>query len=359
VFKKIIIYSQSKEFVKLVNDALPRNTPVLFINNCQNLLQNVRESDSNLVLADLDLYRKSENLQLLKNQTGTCVYILSNRIIDRRKIPENFISLPFGLTKFLKTFEIAGRQIENPNILNSLQGSSIQIKEVRQQLLYAAACTDNVLITGETGTGKSLAAMIIHELSSRHNKKIVVENIASIPPGLIESELFGVEKGAYTDSKNERRGLILSADKSTLFLDEIGELDYSLQSKLLLAVQDGLIRKIGSDKNLKIDVRFIFATNQDLKEKIQNKEFRKDLYYRINEMSVYIPPLRERKDDIEEIALNFLENQDTQITITKSAIETLKNYSWPGNVRELQNVLLKASRKCKNKIITPAMLDFS
>ncbi|MEJ5166114.1 MAG: sigma-54 dependent transcriptional regulator, partial [Thermoanaerobaculia bacterium] len=213
-------------------------------------------------------------------------------------------------------------------------------------LARAIATSDakSILLFGESGVGKDLFAKFIHQNSKRKDLPFLVLNCAAVPDNLIESELFGYEKGAFTDAKTQKKGLLELADNGTIFLDEIGDMKLDLQSKLLRVLEDGTFKRIGGTRDLKVDVRFIAATNQDLKKKIEEKLFREDLYYRLELFPLYIPPLRERKEDILPLAMHFVNfyNKKTGKKVsgfTEDAKNLLLNYSWPGNVRELKNTI--------------------
>jgi two-component system response regulator HydG len=199
-----------------------------------------------------------------------------------------------------------------------------------------------VLILGESGTGKELAARAIHAASSRAQGPFVALNCAAVPPALIESELFGHAKGAFTDARAQRAGLFAQANGGTLFLDEIGEMPLEMQPKLLRALQERLIRPVGSDQELAFDARLVAATNRDLESEVQQKRFREDLFYRINVVSVELPPLRDRGQDILLLATHFLAKHQARsgkppLTLGPQVAEKLLAYDWPGNVRELEN----------------------
>jgi formate hydrogenlyase transcriptional activator len=207
------------------------------------------------------------------------------------------------------------------------------------------APTDStVLLLGETGTGKELLAHAIHEMSSRKDRVLILVNCASLPPTLIESELFGREKGAYTGSLTKMVGRFELADGSTLFLDEIGDLPLELQSKLLRVLEQGQFERLGSSRTIKVNVRFIAATNRDLAQDVNDGKFRKDLYYRLNVFPITIPPLRDRKEDIPSLVWSFVNQFEKTLSkriesIPKNSMEALMRYSWPGNIRELRNVI--------------------
>jgi len=219
-----------------------------------------------------------------------------------------------------------------------------------------------VLIQGESGTGKELAARALHLLSPRANKPLISVNCAAIPESLIESELFGHEKGAFTGAVSARTGLIEAADGGSLFLDEIGELPAEAQARLLRVLQESEIRKVGSTQSRKVNVRMIAATHRNLKAMTRTGEFREDLYYRLNVMQIRIPPLRERQGDILGLARRFLKRQSEKmnkpdLNLSPEAMHALERHRWPGNVRELENAIERATILCDGDIITPALLD--
>jgi DNA-binding NtrC family response regulator len=226
-------------------------------------------------------------------------------------------------------------------------GSCDAMLTVYEYLSKVAPTNASVLIHGETGTGKERVAQAIHTASHRSDKNMISVNCAAIPESLIESELFGYEKGAFTGAQTSRIGLIEAADGSTLFLDEIGELPLEAQARLLRFIQEGEIRAIGSVHSRKVDVRLLTATHRDLKKLIASGKFREDLYYRINVMQINVPPLRERGRDILEIAETLLENISKDMDrpgkyFSPRAIQAITTYAWPGNVREMENAIQRA-----------------
>ncbi|MCH1429300.1 MAG: sigma-54 dependent transcriptional regulator [Chlamydiales bacterium] len=201
-----------------------------------------------------------------------------------------------------------------------------------------------VFIHGETGTGKEVIAREIHNFSKRVKNPFVEINVTALPPELLESELFGHEAGAFTGAKEVKKGLFEVADKGTLFLDEIGDMDLSMQAKILRALQERKIRRVGGTKQIPVDIRLITATNKNLVKEVQAGYFRRDLFYRLNVVSLYLPPLRERGKDLEALAHHFIKHFNKQFgrhvkKISPEALETLRGYSWPGNIRELKNML--------------------
>ncbi len=239
------------------------------------------------------------------------------------------------------------REVRGDYGLDNIVGHSQPMRRIFEQLRQVAKWTTTVLIRGESGTGKELVANAIHYNSPRATNPFVKLNCAALPDTLLESELFGHEKGAFTGAVNQRKGRFEQADGGTLFLDEIGEISPAFQAKLLRVLQEGEFERVGGDRTFKVDVRIIAATNRDLESAVEEGEFREDLYYRLNVMPLYIPALRERSEDIPDLA-RFLvskiaKQQSRELEITDSAIRLLMRYNWPGNVRELENSLERAA----------------
>ena len=239
-------------------------------------------------------------------------------------------------------------------------GESRQIKTVRRQILSAACSKAPVLILGETGTGKTTAANVIHALSDRHNKEIVPISLSTVVESLAESTFFGHVKGSFTSAEAEVKGCFEAADKSTLFMDELGVAPISIQLMLLSVIDTGNFTKVGDDKVHHVDVRHIFATNADIYRMMNEGTFRDDLYHRINDFVIKIPPLRSHKEDIRKMVLNYFDNKS--VIISEDAMECLENYNWPGNIRELHKCLNRAlqnaSYNSMGGVITPEFIDF-
>jgi Nif-specific regulatory protein len=225
------------------------------------------------------------------------------------------------------------------------------------EIIDKAAKTDfSVLILGESGVGKELFAEQVHLRSLRRDAPFIRVNCAALPEGLLESELFGHVKGAFTNAVSDRQGRFEIADGGTIFLDEIGDLPFHLQAKLLRVIQEKKIEKVGSDITFNVNTRIITATNKDLEKQVQNAQFREDLYYRLNVIPIFIPPLRERQEDIEELADFFLKNFISEKNIqfngfSPDALEEMHSYPWPGNIRELKNSIERACITGKNRRI--------
>jgi formate hydrogenlyase transcriptional activator len=233
------------------------------------------------------------------------------------------------------------------HVHDEIIGQSEAIRHVLQQAEKVAPTNSSVLLQGETGTGKELVAQLIHRFSPRHNRLMVKVNCSALPATLIESELFGREKGAFTGALTRQAGRFEIADGSTIFLDEIGDLPLDLQAKLLQVLQEGRFERLGSSKTLQVDVRVIAATNRDLSEEVRRGNFRQDLYYRLNVFPIQMPPLRERAEDIPLMIQSFVGEYAGRLgrkirTVPRRVMEALQRYPWPGNIRELRNVIERA-----------------
>ena len=252
-------------------------------------------------------------------------------------------------------------EVEKFRPQTGLIGESPAIKEVLSMIYRVAPSNATVLITGESGTGKELVARILHAASPRKDRRFVAVSCAAIPESLLESELFGYERGAFTGATKPKPGKFELAHGGTLFLDEIGDLPISLQVKLLRVLQEKEVERLGSTVPRKVDVRIIAATNQDLRKKVEGGSFREDLYYRINTINIHIPPLRERKEDILPLAEFFLRKFSREMGkdikgFDREARKALLSYQWPGNVRELINVVERAVVLTRKNIITADLL---
>jgi transcriptional regulator with PAS, ATPase and Fis domain len=244
-----------------------------------------------------------------------------------------------------------------------LIGSSPAMSSVKEMIKKVAATDANVLITGENGTGKEVVAKDIHRLSARSTELMVTVDMGTITETLFESELFGHVKGAFTDAKQDRVGKFQLADRGTLFLDEIGNLPLALQSKLLTVLQNRTIVPVGANKPVPIDIRLLTATNCSIENMVRDKTFREDLMYRLNTIHIHVPPLRERGEDIEWLAVHFLKLYEKRyhkknLKLNAAAVRKLSRYPWPGNVRELQHTMEKTVILSVNEILRPEDFDF-
>ncbi len=238
-------------------------------------------------------------------------------------------------------------------------GESLAMRGLLSLIKKVAPTDATVLIMGESGTGKELVATSLHENSLRKSKPFIKLNCAAIPAELLESELFGHERGAFTGATKFKPGKFDMADKGTLFLDEIGDMPLKLQSKILRVIQEKEFYRVGGSSTVKVDVRFIASTNQNLEKMVQDGAFREDLYYRLNVFTLHLPPLRERKEDIPLLVDRFLQNLPKKVEISSIALQMIMAYSWPGNIRELKNVIESAAVIAENGFIEPAQLPGS
>jgi Nif-specific regulatory protein len=252
-------------------------------------------------------------------------------------------------------------QVQNGKGYHTFIGKSRVIREKLEVLAKVAQTDSSVLILGESGVGKELFAEQLHIQSRRNDRPFIRVNCAALPEALLESELFGHVKGAFTDATSDRRGRFELADTGTIFLDEIGDLPLSLQAKLLRVIQQRTFEPVGSSESRRVDVRIIAATNKDIEKAVSEGRFRNDLYYRLNVLPIYIPPLRQRTEDIPELADFFLRKSNREIKkqirgFSDESVEILLSYSWPGNVRELQNAVERAVVMCQDQYVRPEHL---
>jgi transcriptional regulator with PAS, ATPase and Fis domain len=247
-------------------------------------------------------------------------------------------------------------RIDARHFFPSIIGESLAMRGLLSLIKKVAPTDSTVLILGESGTGKELVATSIYENSLRKNQPFIKLNCAAIPEELLESELFGHEKGAFTGATKFKPGKFDMSNKGTIFLDEIGDMPLNLQSKILRVIQEKEFYRVGGSSTIKVDVRFIASTNQNLEKMVQEGEFREDLYYRLNVITLHLPPLRERKEDIPLLVDYFLHNLSKKIEISSVALQLIMAYAWPGNIRELQNVIESAAVIAENGFIEPAQL---
>lgn len=253
------------------------------------------------------------------------------------------------------------RELGKDYDFSSIIGESPALKAILDEVRKITDTKSNVLLLGETGTGKELFARVIHHNSSRRDMPFVPINCSAIPENLLETELFGHMRGAFTGAVATKKGILEEAEGGTVFLDEIGDMSFPLQAKLLRVIEDQVIRPVGSTKGSKVDIRFVTATNKDLKAAVKQNAFREDLYYRINVISLQIPPLRERKEDIEALAKHYLARYSREIgkqvkELAPETLDIMMSYEWAGNVRELQNVIERAILISDGDLIRPEHL---
>jgi DNA-binding NtrC family response regulator len=344
-------------------------------------IEAIKRSNYDILLLDLNMKEVSgeEVLKFVKDYNATVQVVILSAQGEMRKAIDciksgayDFITKPYEFEELLITIN---RAIEHKELLvktelltkeiskkgsDTIVGNSSQLRRVLNLSNKAAVSESNILIEGETGTGKELLAEYIHKQSARKDKPFVVINCASLPDQLIESELFGHEKGAFTDAKSTKQGLVEIAHGGTLFLDEIGELSLTLQPKLLRFLENGEYRRIGGITTLTSNVRVIGATNRNLLEEADNKNFRKDLLFRLNVITLTIPPLRDRRDDILLLANYFIKEKSpirSPKHLSQKAEEILFNYSFNGNIRELEHIIERALIFAEGDIIQPDDLN--
>ncbi len=364
--KTILIADDEKNMVWAISRALKSESyRIISATNGKEAIQRVQEDDPDLVLLDLRMPKMNgmEALKQIKdiNKDLPVIMITAHgtmeSAIEAMKIGAlDYISKPFDIeelkVQIRKALDIGDmtKQIEflTEELRNKtgkvIIGKSKKIQEVLDIVNRVAESNATVLITGESGTGKELIANAIHYNSNRKSRPYIKVNCGALPESLLESELFGHEKGAFTGAISKKLGRFERADGGTIFLDEIGEISSTVQVKLLRVLQEKEIERVGGTETIKVDVRIIAATNKDLDKMIEEGTFREDLYYRLNVIPLEIPSLRERKDDIHLLIEHFLnkyckEIGRNQMEITKEALELMKNYTWKGNIRELENII--------------------
>ncbi len=342
-------------------------------------IKSLKESKVDLVLTDLKLPRK-DGLEVLKaskdknplipvivmtayGSVETAVHAMKLGAFDfiTKPLDTDYLLLLIErslknqriITENLLLRDVLSHQVGVPTII----GKSPNMIAVAENIRKVASTKTTVLLLGESGTGKELFARAIHDLGPRKEQPFVPINCAAIPRELLESELFGYEKGAFTGARERKIGKLELADRGVVFLDEVGEMDMALQSKLLRTLQDGVIDRVGGTNPIKVDIRIIAASNKDLEAAVSEHSFREDLYYRLSVFPITIPPLRERKDDIPVLVEHFLSKYSTEMNMQRKSIgqdtmDILRGYSWKGNVRELENVIERALILCDGNIIT-------
>ncbi|HPX62451.1 MAG TPA: sigma-54 dependent transcriptional regulator [Deltaproteobacteria bacterium] len=322
----------------------------------------------------LDRIRETRNDLLVVIMTAEAS--MKNAVEAMKRGAYDYITKPFDLDVIDAIVEKVGRarelasQVsvlkqelkERYRVEKSIIGNSPAMQNVYKTIGKVADSDVTILIQGESGTGKEMVARAVHFNSSRLAKPFVAINCAAIPRDLLESELFGSEKGAYTGSSERKQGKFEQANQGTIFLDEIGDMPLDLQAKILRVLQEHEVTRIGGAQNIQVDVRVVAATNQDLLERVRNREFREDLYYRLNVVPINLVPLRERREDVPDLARYFLEQTCKELGIPpkrlmKETMDLLMSHSWPGNVRELENTIKRAVILSNDPLLTPADFD--
>ena len=384
--KRILVVDDEPAIVTSLKMTLEPTHEVLCASTAQEAIDRFREELPNLVLLDLILPGADglKVLELMRSEDPSVPVIMLTAIktvktaVDAMKIgAADYLTKPFDIEelrlvviKVLTTQELEQEvrylraQVANSYSFHNLVGKSPAMREIYSKIEQIADTHATVLITGESGTGKELVARALHYNSARKDRPFIAINCASIPDTLIESELFGHEKGSFTGALARRVGKVELAHSGTLFLDEVGDLGPPTQAKVLRFLQEREFVRVGGSETIKVDVRIVAATNKVLEDLIRREEFREDLYYRINVISLHLPPLRDRREDIPYLAKHFLgkrleAEKRAPLEISKEAMEILTRYHWPGNVRELENVLEQAIVWCRGATITPEHLPMT
>ncbi|WP_130806079.1 sigma-54-dependent transcriptional regulator [Senegalia massiliensis] len=381
--KKVLIADDEKNMIWAIKRALKNEDyTIITASNGKEAIDNVKLHEPDLVLLDLKMPEMNglEALKNIKNEFPNIVAMMMTAhgsvktAIEAMKIGAiDYISKPFDveelkiqirkaldIREMSDTIDYLTEELRNKTGKRII-GESKELKNVLNIVNKVAPSKATVLITGESGTGKELIANAIHFNSDRAKKPYIKVNCGALPENLLESELFGHEKGAFTGAINKKLGRFERADGGTIFLDEIGEIDLNVQVKLLRILQEREMERVGGTETIKVDVRIIAATNKDLFKMVEEGKFREDLYYRLNVIPIEIPPLRERKDDIKLLIDYFLDKYSKELgkkefKITDEALDTLKDYEWRGNIRELENVIERLVILSENNLISKEKL---
>ena len=366
----ILIVDDERPTLDALNAILHREEhEVLTATSGKEALDHLREQDVDIILSDVKM-PEMDGLALLRRvkseHAGTVVVMMSGHqdvtaaVEAMKEGAFDYLVKPFGKDDVVRTVQKAltlrallvenltlKRQVKDQFARAQVIGSSPSWRKICEMVEQVAPSRTTVLITGESGTGKELIAGLLHRLSPRAERPLISMNAAALPTTLLEAELFGYEKGAFTGAQQRKPGRFELADGGTLFLDEIGEMPPEVQVKLLRVLQDGAFERLGGTRTLHVDVRVVAATNKDLAQEVEAQRFRLDLYYRLNVITLPLPPLRERREDLPLLVAHFLrkyaeQNRKELTAIQQHALQRLQAYDWPGNVRELENVIERA-----------------
>ncbi|HOJ06618.1 MAG: sigma-54-dependent Fis family transcriptional regulator [Ignavibacteriota bacterium] len=379
---KILLAEDEKITRKSLTDILTAEKhEVVSFDNGNQAYESIKKNDYDVIITDIRLPGMN-GIDILKNAKELNPKIIVIIITAYASVETAVEALKFGAYDYLiKPFspvqllsilqhidQLKLVLSENENLKKRIAlledktiiGSSEKVKSFMNTIKTVAPQDYTVLIQGESGTGKELCARTIHNFSTRKNKNFIAINCAVIPETLIESELFGHEKGAFTGAIKKHIGYFEKANEGTLFIDDIDDLPYNIQVKLLRVLQEKEISRVGSTESIPIDVRIICASKVDLKQKVVEKQFREDLYYRLNIIPIFLPPLRKRKEDIPELLIHFLKKhggEDKIQFLNDDIYSTLQKYNWPGNVRELENITERIIALSPNNLINPAVFE--
>jgi two-component system NtrC family response regulator len=382
--EKVLVVDDEKNYLLIMEHFLSeQGYRVLTAADAQTALNILEDTDLDLILTDMkmpglngiDLIRRVKDVDPdMPVVMMTAFGSVEKAVEAMRAGAYDFLLKPFENEVMLRTIERAleiGRLKRHNRLLRQelsgqigfeeIIGASQSMRHIFDLIRTVAPTKSTVLITGESGTGKELIARAVHQLSPRKDNAFVAVNCAALPETLLESELFGHEKGAFTGATSARRGRFQLAHQGTLFLDEVGDIPLGIQIKLLRVLQERTFERLGGTTSHQVDVRILAATNQELKAAVTEGSFREDLYYRLNVVAVEVPPLRDRVEDIPLLAAHFVEKfgretGKSQLTVEPATIEALQKHSFPGNVRELENVIERAVILCRGDAIRPADL---
>ena len=379
---KILIIDDEAPIRRVLRDILENESyQVADASTGMEALQHIKEQDFDAIFCDIKMPEMDgiETLEAIRKESDVPVIMLSGHgtietaVEAIKKGAFDFIPKPPDLNRLLITLRNAldKKNLATENkvlkkavkIQNQMIGESGPMRDVKDMIEKVAPTNARVLITGENGTGKELVARQLHELSQRSHGPFIEVNCAAIPAELIESQLFGHEKGSFTSAIKQKKGDFELADSGTLFLDEIGDMSLSAQAKVLRALQENKIVRVGGEKEIPVNVRILAATNKNLKSEIEKGNFREDLYHRLSVIVINVPPLRERKDDIPLLVQSFVEQLSQDMgkvapKFDKSAIEALQQYQWTGNIRELHNIVERLVILCGNDITKDDVVRF-
>jgi len=376
---KILVVDDDSSIRNMLSIVLKKNGyDVACAENSEAALKRLKAKSFDMIISDIkmpgidgiELLRKIKTILPEMPVIMITAFASASDAVEAMKLgAEDYITKPFNLDELKliieKTLSKTSVEIENVELKSRLAdektfegivGKNHRMLKIFDMIATISHTDSTVLIAGESGTGKELIAKAIHNKSLRAKNEFISVNCGALPENLLESELFGHVKGSFTDAYRDKEGLFELADKGALFLDEIGEMSQKMQVKLLRAIQEKKIRRVGSNKEIQVDVRIISATNKDLVEEMKKAEFRSDLFYRLNVISIDVPPLRERKDDIPMLLNYFLKLYNNRFSrniegFEKDILDLFMDYSWPGNIRELENFVERAVALEKNQFI--------
>jgi len=378
---RVLVVDDEPSILLEIAGALKRHYDVLTATSAEEAELLLADGRIDLLMTDLRLPGK-DGLALLESAKAAIpdlpVVLLSGHGTIEEAVKAirlgaaDFLEKPFGPERLQVTaeraLELRALRRENARLrervggADEMVGTSKTIEQIRAEIAKVAKSDAKVLVTGESGSGKELVARAIHRLSGRSRGPFEKMNCAALPKDLVESELFGYEKGAFTGAAQMKRGRLEAADGGTLFLDEVGDMSLETQAKFLRAIETGDIERLGATKTIKVDARIVSATNKDLASEIQNGKFREDLFYRLNVVPIHLPPLRARRDDVPLLVEHFVarlsaEHGRPKRTVVPEAMERLAAYSWPGNIRELKNLIERLLIMTDGETIGPAEVE--